>query len=152
MPATAKPSLSSDTLPSQSSSAFWLYQSGPLKDSKTGPSGRIGKWMVFLSTARADELWPKIKANLKSGELASAAIAAKISVPKPDKPNSHVLIIYTSDFTDKVTVRKCLAAIRALGITGEIYYKTDQQTFSGLYAGGKQRPWTYSSDMFENAK
>jgi len=108
--------------------------------------------MVFVSSAHADDLWPRVRIDLKSGELALSATAAKMSLPNPRKPDHHVLIIYTSDFNDRHVVGNCLSAIRGLGVTGKLYYKTDQQTVMGVYAGGRERPWIYSSDMFETVE
>src|SRR5271155_2208499 len=91
-----------DALPSQTfQGSVWLHETGPLRApmiSQRHP--RIGKWMVFLSSAHADELWPRIKTDLKSGALGLVSFSAKISLPKVKSPNSHVLIIYTSDYDE----------------------------------------------------
>ena len=138
-----------DALPSQPLPGVWLWQTGPLDGLLPRSDRRTGKWMVFLSSSQADALWPVVKNAIKSGCLASIATAAKISLPNPSKLNSHVLIIYTFDYNDKKTVADCLSAIRRLGILVKLYYKTDDQTHSGIYSGGKETPWLYNSDMFE---
>ena len=134
-------------LPSQESFSRWILARGPMRE----PSKRdlYGKWMIFVPTKIVDDVWLKVKTELEGGILSIVSPAAKVSTPNPDQPKSHVIIVYTSDHRDVDTVRRCLIALRSIGIKGRLYYKADQQTRAGVYAGGKDRPWLYNSDKFE---
>ena len=101
-----------------------------------------------------DEVWERIRKATEKGRL---GIAAKVSTSRPSgyKSKDHVICVYTYDFRDKDNVGETLKGLREIGITGTLYYKTDQATVSGVYSKEgpftkkKQRASLYSSEDFE---
>ena len=124
----------------------WLYAINNKYITESIDPEKIGKWMVFLSGAHINEAWDKIKKAVASGELWHT----KVSTNNPAKVNSHVIIIYTKDYTDLNDVIRVLDYIESSDVKSPdriIKYKTNQQTFAGIYSGDpKQKPWIYSSD------
>ncbi len=101
-----------------------------------------------------DEVWGRIRQATETGQL---GIAAKVSTSRPSgyKSPDHVICIYTYDFRNKANVGEVLKRLREIGITGKLYYKSDQATLSGVYTiegpftRKKGRASLYSSDNFK---
>jgi hypothetical protein len=138
--------------PSEVTDEHWLWAMPVQRKQNEDDSDLIGKWMVFASRDSVDLVWEKLSDAVRSGILSNCTIATKVSTAARSTNPSFAIMIYTSDYRDKKVVASCLSAIRQLGITGHLYYKTDAQTLAGVYAGGTKRPWIYNSDMFEAAK
>lgn len=73
---------------------------------------------------------------------------AKVSTARPNpnakNPNEHVICVYTYDYRDRGDVDRIRAALRDLGITWKIPYKTDAATRAGQYqVRGHTRISTY---------
>src|ERR1700676_1977497 len=79
-----------------------------------------GKWMVFTPPSQIDALWSRIASATHAGTL---GIAAKVS-PREDS-DSHLICIYTRDYTDKGDVDKVRGGLRRLGMKEPIGYKPD---------------------------
>jgi hypothetical protein len=102
----------------------------------------------------ADEVWERIRQATETGGL---GIAAKVSTSRPSgyKSPDHVICVYTYDFRDKANVGEILKRLQEIGITGKLYYKSDQATLGGVYT--TEEPFTkkkgraslYSSDDFK---
>lgn len=110
---------------------------------------KVGKWMLFLSKDRVNEVWDEIKTAVANGELWHS----KVSTTNPAKA-SYAIMIYTKDYTDLNDVIQVLDYLESSGIKPpqvNIYYKTDQQTYAGIYRGGRQSPWIYSSATVRRA-
>lgn len=126
------------------SEAFWLWAKSNKYDTASINMTKIGKWMIFPSKARVDELWEKVKEGVRIGDLWDA----KVSTMKPS-PETHVIIIYTKDYEDVEDVVRVLDYLEKANIKDAdraIHYKTDKQTYSGVYSGGKQKASIYSSN------
>ncbi|KAJ3649276.1 hypothetical protein Zmor_021028 [Zophobas morio] len=111
---------------------------------------KVGKWMLFVSPEYVNSVWQKIKNAIEDGHLWNS----KVSTIEPSN-KSHAIMIYTKDYTDLPDVIKVLDYLETSGIKSAnsvIKYKTDRQTYAGVYAGGKQRPWIYSSDTVRQQK
>ena len=89
-----------------------------------------GKWMVFAQFDRIDFVWSRIASATHAGTL---GISAKVS-PRADS-GSHVICIYTGDYTDKDDVDKVRGGLRRLGMKFTIPYKPDVYTHCGVYKG-----------------
>ena len=117
------------------------------KNNKYGDKdpNKAGKWMVFLPKNKVNAIWDKVKVAVTNGDL----WLAKVSTSDPDNPNLyHVIMIYTKDFADINDVIDVLNYLESSGIKPPqktIRYKTDEQTHRGVYKGGSERPWIYSS-------
>lgn len=127
---------------------------------------RSGKWMVFTSPEYHAEVWEKLKAATKAGELGTAAktggddervrfaldLYAK-RVASGEQPRMKAMddltkvyariktralltCVYTHDFEDHDDVRRVLVALRGLGFNGRLSYKRDLDTLQGHYSDG----------------
>lgn len=110
---------------------------------------KIGKWMLFRGKKGVDAAWQKVKKGIEMGDLWHAKVSTR-------KSNAgHVVIVYTRDHTDLDDVIRVLDYLETSGLSGgheTIRYKTDQQTYAGVYRGGKDKPWIFSSDTVRSLK
>jgi len=131
--------------PSRIRDTIWLYAIAPSTVSSDLAKDSVGKWLVFASPAKVDDLWAKIYDGIERDGLDQNSLAAKVSTAVSVQKGSHVICIYTPDFRDKLQAASCLLSLRRLGISGVLSYKTDSQTHAGLKAS------IYSSKDFENS-
>ena len=98
---------------------------------------RSGKWLVFVSRENVDEVWEKIRNATEAGRLGTGS---KVSTAKPSRLSSdpakrtHVICVYTRDWTNRNDVMRVREELRKLGIINKIPYKADEDTLSGKYA------------------
>jgi hypothetical protein len=81
-----------------------------------------GKWLVFAKQAEVDSLWRCIASATYAGTLGHSAKVA----PRSDF-DSHVICVYTRDYTDLNDVNKVRDGLRGLGVKWPIGYKPDNQ-------------------------
>jgi hypothetical protein len=119
--------------PSKTTDGHWLHaarEHGEYPD----PTPRSGKWLIFVKREEADARWREIRAAVEAGELGhSAKVATAKPNPHAKDPSKHVICVYTYDSEDREDVRRVRQALRDLGITHRIPYKTDQATRAGRY-------------------
>jgi hypothetical protein len=140
--------------PSKETTHPWIYAESKGEGCYEDGQTYVGKWLVFVPHESVDEVWERIRKATEKGGL---GISAKVSSSRPSeyKSTEHVICIYTYDFRDKANVGETLKGLREIGITGRLYYKTDQATLGGVYSKEgpftkkKQRASLYSSDDFE---
>lgn len=129
-PAAAKSA--TDTRPSRFTGDYYLHAVGP--QPAEGLVRRPGKWLIFVSRSRIDALWESVRRAVQAGRLGHAA---KVSTALPDPlspdPKKHVICVYTADEDNPTDVRRVRDALRALGITWKIPYKSDKATRAGQY-------------------
>lgn len=122
----------------------WLYAKN---DKYPSPdSEKLGKWMLFVDKDHINPVWEKIKMAIASGELWRSNVST--TSDEPGK-TTHAIMIYTVDYSDLNDVIRVLNYLESSGIKSPqsiSKYKTDQQTRAGVYRGGRQKPWIYSSD------
>ena len=98
-------------------------------------SGRAGKWLCFTTLASQDAVWGHVVRALRAGKLSHLA---KTGPPRAGATDA-VVCVYTDDWlnTDDV-LRVGLALREALGsdCTRTLCYKTDAQTYAGVYGNG----------------
>lgn len=87
-----------------------------------------GKWMVFARHNQIDSLWAQIASATHAGRL---GFAAKVS-PR-NEADSHVVCVYTRNYTDRRDVYKVRSALRRLGVHWKIAYKPEIYTHCGIY-------------------
>ena len=123
----------SEDAPSKESEEPWIFAQCKL-GSYPRHTSRGGKWNVFVVSSRVDVVWADIKAALENGKLGSQA---KVSTACPSSnsndPNQSVICVYTYDGDDEEDVMRVREALRQLGITGKIGWKSDDTTRRGLY-------------------
>jgi hypothetical protein len=140
--------------PSRITTEYWIYADGLGEGCYQDGQTYVGKWLIFVPLESVDEMWGKIRQATLTGQL---GIAAKVSTGRPSgyKSQDHVICVYTHDFRDKANVGEILKRLREIGITGKLYYKSDQATLNGVYT--MEAPFTkvrgrasmYSSDDFK---
>ena len=99
-----------------------------------------GKWMLFPSPEMVDKTWADIARSTWNGRLGSAAKVAVEAETKGYGPESHLICVYTEDFSDRADVRRVLEGLKDLGMlkgTKNIYYKTDMYTYLDVSGGNK---------------
>jgi hypothetical protein len=140
--------------PSRNTTDYWIYAEGIGEGSYQDGQTYVGKWLIFLPRESVDEVWERIRQATETGRL---GIAAKVSTSCPSgyKSPDHVICVYTHDFRDRANVGEVLKRLREIGITGKLYYKSDQATLKGVYTTEgpftkkKGRASLYSSDDFK---
>lgn len=124
----------------------WIYAIQIENPYKELDRNKIGKWMLYIPENHIHDIWYKICEGVKSKNI----WAAKVNPKSHLRNETYVIIIYTYNFEDRKDVRRVLDYLLKNNLTlgKTIYYKTDQQTRQGIYAGNKERPWIYNSDSF----
>ena len=95
---------------------------------------------ALIKTAEIDDWWAKIKAATENGLLGGSA---KVATMKPN-PNvtandTRLICVYTYDLGDERDCLRVRQALRNLGVTWQIPYKTDADTYAGKYAKNGMR-------------
>jgi len=87
----------------------------------------VGKWILWVTREDLDEAWAKVLHALSEGKLGFLAkVTAASSWPTDfNTVQHHSLVIQTKDFTDKKDVDRVLAALREIGFTDRLKYKSD---------------------------
>jgi hypothetical protein len=122
-----------DSKPSEVTSSPWIYA-----ERKAGSyppaTERNGKWLVFVLVEEVDQAWSKIKEATEAGELGdSAKVATMWPRPHISDQGSRVICVYTYDWMDEADVRRVRQALRELGFTWKLAYKSDRDTLDGKY-------------------
>ena len=91
-----------------------------------------GKWLVFLSSDKVDNLWEQIVKSTLAGTL---GISAKVSTrdEREDHPSTHVICVYNADYRS-TEVTRVRDELRRLGVTESIPYKPEIFTHCGIYS------------------
>ena len=123
--------------PSQTYDTYWLVSaSSKITDSESSQHSfpDAGKWLLFVDPADIDKVWQKIAEATKANLL---GIGSKCSTMRKN-PNAvskeMVICVYTHDYNDKEDVFRVRQALRGLGFTKKIPYKTDQATRERKYS------------------
>ena len=119
--------------PSEVTKVYWIV-AGRKKGRYPDPTPFNGKWLAFAPLEKIDETWAKIKKATEDGLLGSSS---KVSTARenPNAPNrrTKVVCVYTYDCRDETDLRRIREALRSIGITQRIPYKTDMDTIEGKY-------------------
>jgi hypothetical protein len=121
--------------PSACTQEYWHIaereEGGPYPESTV----RGGKWLIFVPSSHVDDAWATIKTAIEKGKLGqSAKVATAKPNPNAQNPNVKVICVYTYDCDDREDVMRIRQALRDLGFTAKMSYKTDDATYKGLYA------------------
>lgn len=85
-----------------------------------------GKWLVFVSRDKVDDLWKRINKATKEGLL---GMVSKVSTMySEDIYDKAVICVYTKDWRDKEDVMRVRKELRGLGVDFKIPYKKDIDT------------------------
>jgi len=126
---------SDDRQPSKVVDEYWIYAERKRRNSYPDHTERGGKWMLFIKRSEVDDWWSKIRIATQDGLLGSSAKVATMK-PNPNaaSPSTHVICVYTYDIEDEEDCTSVREALRALGVTWKIPYKTDADTYAGAYS------------------
>ncbi|KAJ7357824.1 hypothetical protein OS493_022634 [Desmophyllum pertusum] len=104
---------------------------------------KSGKWLIYSKSARIDAIWKSVATAVVSGRLGTAA---KVSTRYP-KESTHVICVYTEDFTNEEQVRAVEKGLKEVGVTAQMLYKPDIYTTLGIYRNNRWRlkPTIYTS-------
>jgi hypothetical protein len=85
--------------------------------------------------AELDGAWEKVKSALAAGRLGgSAKCSTAMSSPNASDPNQAVIIVYTYDGDDEADVWRVREALREVGFTNTLFWKSNGATRAGQYA------------------
>lgn len=125
--------MTTEPRPSTYDDDFWLSAHAPDRDSVDAP----GKWLVFVYTADVDRYWTLISQAVEQGSLGpSAKVATAKPNPNATNPRARLICVYTADWHDRDDVRRVLRALRDIGVSWRLSYKTDDATTDGSYGSG----------------
>jgi hypothetical protein len=134
---TKKPVKSREPLPSDKQNQdYWIKK----VYSPISRNGLSGKWLIFVPFTQVDECWKKVCAALEKGKLGPSA---KVSTYFSSGEKDYVICVYTNNHSDPSDVMRVRKALRDIGITKSISYKTDEATLSGKYAAKGDRVSLY---------
>lgn len=122
-----------ESKPSEVTDAYWIY--AERKDgSYPETTDRSGKWLLFVPIEKVDQVWSAIKTATETGKLGdSSKVATMRPNPNASDPRKKVICVYTYDSDDETDVRRVRQALRELGFTERLAYKTDAATDEGRY-------------------
>lgn len=124
-----------DSRPSKTLDRYWIVAQRRDPDSYPRHSDSGGKWLLFVRTSEVDEWWAKIKDATERGSLGSSAkVATMKENPNAASQDAKVICVYTYDVEDEADCTRVREALRKLGVTWKIPYKTDADTISGRYS------------------
>jgi hypothetical protein len=125
---------------------FWIRAYREVGHYPWGTDGYSGKWLVFPSVERVNDVWTTIKTALQNGKLGATAKVA--TEPNRDQMRgimTVVICVYTYDYRDKEDVFRIREELRKLGVTQKIYYKADSETWKEHYSAPGRRVSMYAS-------
>lgn len=98
-----------------------------------------GKWCIVRSASEVDALWKKVREAVDAGVFP----AALVSTPHQAMGHggSFVICVFTLDWRNLDDVNAARTVLRSYGVTEEIGYKRDIETFNNVY--GVPEEWFY---------
>jgi len=102
----------------------WSRQNPPIDSDVNRP----GKWMLFPRCAQAVTAWRIVAQAGYDGQIWQAKISPSAT------RGSHLICVYTPDFTDQADVETVAQRLDRLGLVERaVYYKPDVFTYAGVY-------------------
>lgn len=92
---------------------------------------QTGKWCVVRPPEEIDALWAKVRAAVLAGQYPAALVSSHAQAALHG--GTHVICLFTSDWSDENAVRKARDFLRSIGVVEEIGYKRDVETINGVY-------------------
>jgi hypothetical protein len=102
----------------------WSRQNAPISSDEN----RSGKWMLFPHCGQAVAVWRIVAQAGQDGQIWLAKISPRAT------RGSHLICVYTPDFTDRADVETVVQRLDNLGLVERaVYYKPDIFTYAGIY-------------------
>lgn len=114
---------------------FIHYAPGFSSDSSSG------KWCIFRNEESVDETWDVIARAIANKRLVGALVSCKGNAE--DHGGSYVICVFTRSYADRADVMAARETLRELGVTEELKYKRDIETFNNVY--GVPEEWYYTA-------
>lgn len=125
--------------PSKVRDDYWVHAHNPRPDRNL--TERSGKWLIFTSFKKLDEVWKIVAEETRACRL---GISAKAATSKPNglakNPWVKVICVCTYDYDDVADVMRVRQRLRELGFIKKLSYKTDRATQEGIYANTSNGP------------
>ena len=119
--------------PSKIRDDYWVHAENP--NPPADWTDRSGKWLIFTSFKKLDQVWAMIHDDTVAGRLGMSAKAATSKANGLAKnPFIKVICVYTYDALDVANVMRVRERLREIGFTKKLSYKTDEATNLGVYA------------------
>ncbi|CAL8118681.1 unnamed protein product [Orchesella dallaii] len=132
--------------PSEESENEWIYVKNktPYNSKRSTAEGIVtGKWLIFEPMDKIDETWKEISTAVAKGILGCSAKVSTIADNEVGNPyqdqDDGVICVYTYDHNDEYDVMRVRAALRRMGFTRQLAYKTDQTTLQGKYSWNSKK-------------
>lgn len=98
-----------------------------------------GKWCVNRTADTVDALWKAVRDLVLQGQYKAALVSTPANARKHG--DLFVICLFTTNWRDEAAVMAAREDLRALGVTENIGYKRDIETFNDVYGGAEE--WTY---------
>ena len=120
--------------PTESANTDWLHASSDewINDIRVDTSN-AGKWLVFIDKDKIEDVWKKIKDEIKSGKLWSAKTILSNDVNAND---TYVLLVDVHDINSDdalIQTYEVLLKAKIINETDVIKFKSDKQTANREY-------------------
>lgn len=89
-----------------------------------------GKWCIFVNPEDVDLVWIKVKAACQAGVFVAAMGSTK-GQREHLRLDTHVICVFNEKWDDVAEVNRVRDLLLALGVTQEMKYKRDLNTFRG---------------------
>lgn len=110
--------------PSEVAAVYWIEAHCP-PGTSAPPTPRSGQWVIETTLQEADALWAAVRQATEAGRL---GYKAKVSTASRSGQSveARTICVKTYDSADEADISRVYAALRALGITGELRYERDK--------------------------
>ncbi|MEL6268699.1 MAG: putative phosphothreonine lyase domain-containing protein [Chloroflexota bacterium] len=111
-----------NALPSQMTAAYWVEAKAP----QGGPTPRAGALIIETKADVIDDLWKQIKAATEAGKLGYKAKASTSPGKSQPHASDRLIHIRVADGDDTADLERIRAALREMGVSGEIPFNGDK--------------------------
>lgn len=87
------------------------------------PPTAQGKWLIYATRDKIDNLWKIITLATEEGYLGSFSKVSTAGLAYTASSGVHTICVYTHDCNDLDDIQRIRAMLRELGITQKISYK-----------------------------
>lgn len=114
-----------EAVPSEAAGVYWVEAKREIEGKE--PTPRAGVWVVPTTTSEIDALWATIKQATREGKLGYKSKAATASRSLGVDQADRVIHVLTYDADDAADVARIHAALRELGVTGELAFHRQRE-------------------------
>lgn len=114
-----------EAVPSEAAGVYWVEAKREIEGKE--PTSRAGVWVVPTTTSGIDALWATIKQATREGKLGYKSKAATASRSLGVDQADRVIHVLTYDADDAADVARIHAALRELGVTGELTFHRQRE-------------------------